>query len=271
MSPRSAAPITDDVIAAIAKFFHGGAGPSHSEISRVLTGTGYSDDYTYDPDVHGPNKEKRVLRGLALAKRQPARARELVDGLLSLLRVNGLIGEGAAGEDVDRLRRALGSAGWRLTQEGHVHPFGQVDLDTGGRAALDEQVDRLRRSTSDPALLIGTAKELLESVSKFVLEEMGFPVNEKMHYNQLWHLARERLGVLPQQVDPNVPGANAIRAIHQSTWNIADQINALRNLQGTGHGRTLPSGVSEDLAMLVVREAATVADYMLARLEHEKG
>ena len=56
MSPRSAAPITDDVIAAIAKFFHGGAGPSHSEISRVLTGTGYSDDYTYDPDVHGPNK-----------------------------------------------------------------------------------------------------------------------------------------------------------------------------------------------------------------------
>lgn len=44
MSPRSAAPITDDVIAAIAKFFHGGAGPSHSEISRVLTGTGYSDD-----------------------------------------------------------------------------------------------------------------------------------------------------------------------------------------------------------------------------------
>ncbi|WP_202865227.1 abortive infection family protein [Janibacter hoylei] len=100
---------------------------------------------------------------------------------------------------------------------------------------------------------------------------MGFPVNEKMDYNQLWHLARERLGVLPQQVDPNVPGANAIRAIHQSTWNIADQINALRNLQGTGHGRTLPSGVSEDLAMLVVREAATVADYMLARLEHEKG
>ncbi|MCT1617985.1 hypothetical protein [Janibacter hoylei] len=70
MSPRSAAPITDDVIAAIAKFFHGGAGPSHSEISRVLTGTGYSDDYTYDPDVHGPNKEKRVLRGLAVLTRQ---------------------------------------------------------------------------------------------------------------------------------------------------------------------------------------------------------
>lgn len=271
MSPRAAVPLSDDVIAALARFFHKGAGPSHTEISRALTGTGYGDGYTYDPEVPGPNKEERVLRGLTLAKRQPARARDLVEAVLSTLRGAGLVGGNAAGEDVDRLRRALGSAGWYLTDDGHVQPFGQVDLDTGGRAALDEQVDRLRRSTSDPALLIGTAKELLESVSKFVLEELGMPVDDKMDYNHLWHLARERLGVLPQQVDANLPGAEAIRAIHQSTWSLADQVNKLRNLQGTGHGRTLPSGVSEDLAMLVVREAATVADYMLARLARESG
>jgi len=42
--------------------FHGGAGPSHSEITRVLTGTGYSDDDTYKPGVQGPNKE--LLRTL---------------------------------------------------------------------------------------------------------------------------------------------------------------------------------------------------------------
>jgi len=185
--------------------------------------------------------------------------------------VDGPIGADVSSENVDRLKRALASAGWYLTEDGHLQPFGNVDLDTGGRPALEEQVDRLRRSTTDAALLIGTAKDLLESVSKFVLEELGMPVGNKMSYDQLWHLARERLGVLPQQVDPNVPGGDAIRAIHQSTWNIADQVNKLRNLQGTGHGRTLPSGVSEDLAMLVVREAATVADYMLARLDREKG
>lgn len=271
MSPRSAVPITNDVIAALAKFFHGGGGPSHAEISRVLTGTGYGDDYVYTVGIQGPNKEQRVLQGLTMAQRQPARARDLVEGLLSTLRLSGLIGGDATGDDLIRLKRALASAGWYLTEDGHLQPFGQVDLDTGGRAALDEQVDRLRRSTSDPALLIGTAKELLESVSKFVLEELGMPVGDKMDYNHLWHLARERLGVLPQQVDPNLPGADAIKAIHQSTWSIADQVNRLRNLQGTGHGRTLPSGVSEDLAMLVVREAATVADYMLARLAMEKG
>ena len=271
MSPRAAVPMTNDISAAIAMFFHGGAGPSHSAISRVLTGTGYGDDYTYNKDVQGPNKERRVLRALRQAQRHPARARDLVEELLSALRTAGLIGGDAAGEDVDRLKRALGSAGWYLTEDGHLQPFGHVDLDTGGRPALEEQVERLRRSTTDPALLLGTAKELLESVSKFVLEELGMPVDDKMDYNHLWHLARERLNLLPQQVDPNLQGADAIRAIHQSTWNIADQVNRLRNLQGTGHGRTLPSGVTEDLAMLVVREAATVADYMLARLDHEKG
>ncbi|MDE9364741.1 abortive infection family protein [Luteipulveratus sp. YIM 133132] len=271
MSPRAAVPLTSDIIAALAMFFHGGLGPSHTVVSRVITGTGYGDDYMYDRDVQGPNKEQRVLKALGTARREPARARDLVDELLSALRVAGMVGGEASGENVDRLRRALASAGWYLTDDGHLQPFGEVDLDTGGRPALEEQVERLRRSATDPALLIGTAKELLESVSKFVLEELGMPVNDKMDYNQLWHLARERLNVLPQQVDPNLPGVDAIRAIHQSTWNIADQANKLRNLQGTGHGRTLPTGVSEDLAMLVVREAATVAEYMLARLDREKG
>lgn len=158
-----------------------------------------------------------------------------------------------------------------VPQPGQLRAFVGADLDTGGRPALDEQLDRLRRSTADPALLIGTAKELLESVAKFVLEEVGLSVHDKMDFAQLWHLARERLGVLPQQVDPDVPGAAAVQAIHQSTWQIAEQVNQLRNLQGTGHGRTLPTGISEELTLLVVREAASVAEYMLRLLDRTRG
>ncbi|HEX3196909.1 MAG TPA: abortive infection family protein [Propionibacteriaceae bacterium] len=60
-------------------------------------------------------------------------------------------------------------------------------------------------------------------------------------------------------------------AIHQSTWQIAEQVNTLRNLQGTGHGRTLPTGITEDLALLVVREACTVAECFLALLDKTHG
>lgn len=270
MSPSSL-PLTGDIAGALARFFHGGSGPSHSSITRVLVGCGYSDGYQPTQAVGGPNKEARVLQAFAAARAHPARARQMVDDLLGTLRLASLIGDGAGGEDVDRLRRALASAGWYLTDDGHLRAFAGVDIDTGGREALDEQLDRMHRSTADPALLIGTAKDLLEAVAKFVLEELGYEVGSTMDFGQLWHLARERLGVLPQQVDPDLPGVKSIKAIHQSTWQIAEQVNLLRNLQGTGHGRTLPTGMTEELALLVVREAGSVAEYMLRLLDRTKG
>jgi len=120
--PPSSLPTTGDVAGAVARFFHGGAGPSHSVISRVLTESGFFDDYEARTDVQGPNKESRVLRAFTASRAEPARARKLVDGLLGSLRLAGLVGADVDGEDVDRLRRALGSAGWYLTDDGYLRP-----------------------------------------------------------------------------------------------------------------------------------------------------
>ena len=87
MSPRATIPLNSDISAALAMFFHGGAGPSHTTITTVLTGSGYGDDYVYTPSIQGKNKEQRVLQALRIAQREPARARHLVDELLSALRV----------------------------------------------------------------------------------------------------------------------------------------------------------------------------------------
>jgi hypothetical protein len=57
----------------------------------------------------------------------------------------------------------------------------------------------------------------------------------------------------------------------QSAWNIADSVNQLRNLQGTGHGRTLPTGVTAEMALLVVREACSIAEYVLMTLDRTLG
>jgi hypothetical protein len=109
---------------------------------------------------------------------------------------------------------------------------------TGGRQALDKQVERLRRATEDPGQLLGSAKDLLEAVATFVLEELGIPLPVNASFDHLWYLARERLRVLPEQVDGSLPGANNIKAILQSSWKIAEQVNRLRGLQGTGHGHS---------------------------------
>ncbi len=63
MSRRAAVPLTNDVGAALARFFHAGAGPSHSVLTRVLSGTGFGDGYEYRPDKPGPTKEERGPEG----------------------------------------------------------------------------------------------------------------------------------------------------------------------------------------------------------------
>ena len=178
------------------------------------------------------------------------------------VRLNGCFG---SKDDADERRlvttaqSAFRRAGWVLSDDGTLMAIGAIDLDTGGRQALDEQLDRLRRSAEDPGQLLGSAKDLLEAVAKFVFEELGCP--PVSDFNQLWYLARDRLGVHPRQFVEDAPGAEQVRKILGASWTIAEQVNELRNLQGTGHGRTLPTGVPPDVALLVAREACSLAQF----------
>lgn len=265
---------SDEVAAAFGKFFFGGAGPRHTALTRIFTGCGYHSDDPYDRATGTPNKEDRVLAVFAAAKRRPAKARDLVDGLLGLFRVDGYFAvdpPDGVEHHVKTLRTALRRTGWDLTDSGDLASLGTIDLETGGRAALEEQIARIRRSTEDPGALIGSAKDLLESVAKFVLEGVGMPVTGKPDFPRHLHLARERLGLLPKDVDVSKPGGDAIRTILQSSQRIADQVNALRNVEGVGHGRTLPTGVSPEMAMYVIREAVSSAEFMLATLRRQYG
>lgn len=267
-------PVSEEIAAALGAFFAGGAGPTHSALTGVFQGSGYADADPYNPALQQPSKETRVQRVISAASRRPQRARELVDALLARLRAGGCFTDGAYTHDPQLVRaaqRAFSRAGWQLSDDGVLSIAGVVDLSTGGREALDDQLERLRRAVDDPALLLGTAKDLLEAIAKFVLEEFGVSISSRVDFGELWYLARERLGVLPQQVDGGALGGHQIKAILQSSWKIAEQVNELRGLQGTGHGRTLPTGVSPEMALLVVREACSVGEFMLTTLDRQMG
>lgn len=269
-------PASQDIAAALASYFHGGSGPSHSKLTTAFLGAGLG-DVAPAPDGNGttgPNKEQRVQRTVQAATRRPDSARRLVEGLLSALRVYGYFDPQHPNHDAERARiltRALMRQGWSLTGDGELSQVGRIDLATGGRAALDEQLGRLRQNVEDAGALLGTAKDLLESVAKFILEELSVPVNPKMSFDELWHHARDRLGIMPNQVAQDVPGSAAIREILDCAWRIARQVNALRGLQGAGHGRTLPTGVTPEQAILVVREACSIAEFALAALDRQLG
>jgi hypothetical protein len=105
------APLGDEVAGAFARFFHAGAGPAHSAISRILVSSGYGDDYRFEPGTASPNKEQRVLTAFVRARRSQAGGRALVEGLLTQLRLDNLIGlpEPSRSEDEGRLRTASGA------------------------------------------------------------------------------------------------------------------------------------------------------------------
>lgn len=264
-----------EVVTAMSRFYFRGHGPRHAQLTAAFEATGFGQDAPYDTATQTPNKEQRVSLALRAATRRPARARPLIEELLSLMRAHGCFQtdyEHFDRGDIESLRRSLERVGLRLSDEGELSTAAMIDLSTGGRPALDEQLWRLQRADGDPALAIGTAKDLLEAVAKFVLAELDWQVSPQADFGELWHLARERLELLPsQQIRQDAPGGPQARKIVQSAWTIAEQVNDLRALQGTGHGRILPTGVTPEMARMVVREACSVADLVLTTLDRRLG
>lgn len=267
--------ITTEVGGALAQFFHGGTGPSHANLDSAFVRAGCADADPAPPSVRAAaqragrqstNKQQRVNTVFPEAVRR-GKARELTDAILELLRLDQTDFSESDGPVVP-LRRALRRCGFNLSQEGYLEAASLASLSTHqDRPALEDQLARLRRSEDDPALMLGTAKEMLESAAKYVLEETGATVSDRADFGALLYLARERLSIRPEDIASTEPESAAVKKILGAAWTIAEQANHLRNKEGTGHGRTLPTGVSPDVAELVVREACSVVELMLATLD----
>lgn len=101
--------------------------------------------------------------------------------MLSLLRAAQSVGDKHSKEERN-LQQSLVEAGLNLTDAYEIYeenPIGEIDFETGGQEEIDEQLNCLQKAQDDPALMIGTAKELLEVIAKYVLKESGMPVDKK--------------------------------------------------------------------------------------------
>ena len=136
-------------------------------------------------------------------------------------------------------------------------------------AAIREHLGRLQRTAqSDPPLAIGTAKELIESTAKTVLQERGLSVNGKDDLPALVKQSQEALGLHPTAARPGPDGTDAVKRILGGLMSIASGLGELRNRgYGTGHG---PGGERVGLrprhASLAVNAALTWCSVMLDTL-----
>jgi hypothetical protein len=133
---------------------------------------------------------------------------------------------------------------------------------------LTHSIDRIRRAVEiDPELAIGSTKEMLEAVLKTILKASGEEV-DNVEFPKLLRRAQKVLKLDPDEVNPNVKGANIVRRILSSLGQLAQGINELRNIYGTGHGRVQQSRVSGRHARLVVNSGAALAIFLMETYEH---
>lgn len=131
-------------------------------------------------------------------------------------------------------------------------------------AYISQQITRMESAVNtDADLAIGTAKELVESVCKTILEARGVPVGAREDLPRLVKTAARELGLMPESIEDGAKAATTIRRLLSNLATISDGLAQLRNTYGTGHGRRASSkGLQPRHARLAAGAASTLATFL---------
>lgn len=130
---------------------------------------------------------------------------------------------------------------------------------------LRVNIQRIRNAiATDPALAIGSSKELVEATCKAILEELGETPPPSADVPALVGLVLKHLNLVAKDVSSEKKGADAIRGGLGSLSRIVQSLAELRNLYGSGHGKG-PSerGLSARHARLCAGAASTLSMFLM--------
>lgn len=265
------APLSDSVIFALARLVDDAQSetrePSHSDldfqISRAQLTTG-------DPKAQGQlvGKAKRVRGTLSWALENNASSgQKLIVSLLAFLRSCGGFRQGSpnyvGAEPIANAISVFRAEGFTLTQDGELRP--QLLENLSGIAlteALLLYVKRAKQGFEDAALLAGTSKDLLEATAAHILVERNGNYPERANFEALLGMAFVSLGLATPQ-HPVMPGEASQCKVERGMFALATGINAMRNKQGTGHGRPWLPAITEIEAKSAIQFMGTIAEWLL--------
>lgn len=268
-------PLTDAIIVAIARLVDDSQAdrrePAHSDIEFQIERAGLSaaDPGRQDKPV---GKSKRVRGVLSWALANDLRAGEsLVAGLIATVQGYGGFRESSANfcgwEAIENSRAAFSSQGWELNRDGSLQP--KVLDSLSGREltkALRSYAERARRGALDNPLVTGTSKDLLEATAAHILVQKWGAYSPTSNFPTLLGQAFTALGLATTK-DPSQQGESAQRRVERAAYQLGCSINALRNKEGTGHGRPWLSTVSDAQARFAIETMGNIASLMLDTLD----
>lgn len=136
---------------------------------------------------------------------------------------------------------------------------------------LFQQITRMEAAVeNDPALAIGTAKELVESCCKTILKARGIPFSDSAEIPELIKATGKELALTPDDIPQSAKARDTIKRLLSNLGTITQGIAELRNHYGTGHGKSAGAkGLGPRHAKLAVGAASTLAVF-LAETHNEK-
>jgi hypothetical protein len=127
-----------------------------------------------------------------------------------------------------------------------------------------QQITRMEAAVlNDPALAIGTAKELVETCCKTILEARSIPFGRSADLPELTKLAVKALELTPDDIPEKTKAVETIKRLLSNLATITQGISELRNHYGTGHGKAASAkGLGSRRAKLAVGAATTLAVFL---------
>jgi hypothetical protein len=173
--------------------------------------------------------------------------------------------------EIEKLAWFLKRDGFDWTGERIVRMSGEPFLDDLKKAVtpfnaqhLADQIRRMQEAVeNDPALAIGTAKELIETTCKTILAERGKPVAGTPDIPVLTKATLRELKLVPEGISDAVRGADTIKRLLSNLGTIGQALAELRSLYGTGHGKHgAASGLESRHARMAVGAASTLCTFL---------
>ena len=151
---------------------------------------------------------------------------------------------------------------------------------------ISAQLDLMvKMQNENPTEAIGKAKELIESCCKTILEKEknlndlvrtylekeGYIIEKDWDMTRLVDETFKLFGIMPKQISDDVKGAKSIKQVLGNLKAIAQGISELRNLYGSGHGKSSSfTGLEPRHASLAVGSSVTLVRFLWDSYERYK-
>lgn len=154
----------------------------------------------------------------------------------------------------------------RLLQNGNRSVLrGRTVADSLAASWMAKEIERVENAIDrDPALAIGTAKELVETCCKTILTRRNITFTKSEDLGELTKKLTKELRLVPEGITDETKGADNIRLILRNLTQLTNNLAQLRGLYGTGHGRDgHHKGLQPRHARLAVASAVAFIDFIV--------